>query len=165
VSATTEAFQSLLATMGSDVTFHREEGGVFCPCRTPEGFRSPAWHKAHPIAPVCNEQAVLAPDLKEYQVLASIQPIRSATRRITERATELFGVIEQDDHLGIFPVEWNGNRLDFSKWSEAGEDFIVYDNRRFTVVAADKLPDVDGDPDHHWEVGLRLLKPEAQRPV
>ena len=163
MTVTVETFQSLLLTMGSDVTYHREEGGVFCPCRTPEGFRDPAWHKAHPLEPVCNEQGVLAPDITEFGVKASVQPVRGSTRRVAERAIELFGEVEQDDHLGIFPVEWQGNTLDFAKWSDAGEDYIVYDGRRFVVVAADKLPDVDGDPNHHWEVGLRLLKPVAAR--
>lgn len=163
MSATATAFQSLLMTMGSDVTYHREEGGAPCPCLTPEGFRSPAWHKANPFAPVCNERGILAPVVIEFAVKASVQPVRSSTRRVGERAVELFGEVEQDDHIGIFPVNWNGHALAFNDWSEAGEDFIVYNARRFYAVSADKLPDVDGDPDHHWEVGLRLLKPVAER--
>lgn len=75
-----------------------------------------------------------------------------------ERVSDLLGDIQRNDHIGIFPVEWNGNTLDFSTFSEAGEDFILYDGRRFLVVAADKIPDVDGDPNHHWEVGLRLVR-------
>lgn len=163
MTATVDAFQALLNEMGSNVTYHREEGGVFCPCLSPEGFRSPAWHLANPGEPVCNERGVLAPDIIEEVVRASVQPVRGSTRRVGERAIELFGTVEQDDHLGVFPVTWNGTRLDFSEWSDATEDYILYDGRRFTVVAADKLPDVDGDPDHHWEVALRLIKPESRR--
>jgi hypothetical protein len=165
VAATAEAFQSLLLVMGSDVTYHREEGGAPCPCLTPEGFRSPAWHKANPLEPVCNEKGVLAPVVTEVDVKAAVQPVRASRRRgVVERATELFGEIEQDDHLGVFPVNWQGAKLDFFDWSDAGEDYIVYDTRRFYAVAADKLPDTDGDPDHHWECLLRLLKPESERP-
>lgn len=156
MSATAAAFQALLNTMGSDVTFHREDGGFACSCLSPEGFRSPAWHKAHPYEPVCNEEGTL-PVLTEFVVKASVQPIRSSTRRAVERAVELFGEVQQDDHLGIFPVEWNGKAVDFFGWSDSGSDYILYDGRRFFAVAYDKLPDVDGNPSHHWEVGLRLV--------
>jgi hypothetical protein len=71
--------------------------------------------------------------------------------------------VQSDDKLGVFPCEWYGSTLDFDNWSDAGEDFVVYDDRRFMVVAADKLPDIDGNPNHHYEVGLRLMKTE--RPV
>jgi hypothetical protein len=181
VTATIKTFQAILVRMGSVVTYHREAGGVVCPCRSREGFRSPVWHKANPegIAnpalaglpwnginpPECNEEGFQGAIVTEFFVRAAVQPVRSSTRRVGERAQELFGVIEQDDHLGIFPVTWQGNMLNFHEWSTAGEDYIVYNDRRFAAVAADKLPDVDGDPNHHWEVGLRLLKPEAERPV
>lgn len=147
--------------MGSDVTYHREEGGVACPCRTPEGFRDSAWHALHatdiPVPPLCNEQGFLAV-INEFVVKASVQPATSGIRRTNERAEQLLQDVRKDDHLGIFPVEWEGKTLDFSTFSEAGEDFVLYDGRRFIVVAADKLPDVDGNPNHHWEVGLRLVR-------
>jgi hypothetical protein len=163
VSATSDAFFTLMSEMGSDVTFHREEGGALCPCLSPEGFRSPAWHKTNPLAPMCNEEGRLAPVVTEFMVKASVQPVRSSQRRVGERALELFGEVEQDDHIGIFPTTWNDKTIDFLDWSDSGADFIVYNGRRFFAVAWDKLPDVDGDPDHHWEVGLRVLT--SERPI
>jgi hypothetical protein len=63
----------------------------------------------------------------------------------------------------MFPLEWSGTVLDFRDWSEAGEDYILFDSRRFTIVNANKMPDPDGGGFHHWEVALRLMKTE--RPV
>ena len=147
----------MLNTMGSNVTFHREQGGVACPCRTPEGFRDPAWHRANPAEPVCNEEGFLAV-VTEFVVKASVQPAAYGYRRGESRAEDLLGEIERDDKLGIFPCEWNGQAVNFDNWSDAGEDYILYDGRRYTSVQADKVPDIDGDPNHHWEVGLRLIK-------
>jgi len=149
----------MLNSMGSDVTFHREDDGTPCPCRTPEGFRDPAWHKAHPTEPVCNEQGFLTTPV-EIVVKAAIQPVRigPALSRLNQVADKLLGDVQIDDKLGVFPCVWDGFRLDFEGWSEAGEDFILYDGNRYTAVAYDKLPDVNGDPDHHWGVGLRLLR-------
>jgi hypothetical protein len=71
----------------------------------------------------------------------------------------MFDHIEADDHLGIFPITWGGTFLNFSDWSQSGDDFIEYDGRRYFVVNANKIPDPgDGNPDHHWEVGLRLIE-------
>jgi hypothetical protein len=160
VTATVSRFHALLSQMGSPVTYHREAIGSACPCRTPEGFRDPRWHKENPMRPVCNEQGYLAAPAIQFQVQASVQPISVARSRFAERADVLLGELQEDDHIGIFPVQWGGNTLDFSDWSSAGEDYIIYDNRRFMVVGADKLPDIDGDPNHHFEVGLRLIKME-----
>lgn len=142
--------------MGSDVTYHREEGGTPCPCRTPEGFRDPSWHRAHPSEPVCNEQGFLTIPV-EFMFKGTVQPALSVYSRGSQRANDIFGDIQRDDKLGIFPCAWNGNTLDFRNWSEAGEDFISYDGDRYTVVSVDKFADIDGVPDHHWEVALRLL--------
>lgn len=158
VTTTIAKFHAILEGMGSDVTFHREEGGIACPCRTPEGFRDPAWHRANPLAPICNEQGFINIVVTEALVKASVQPAVSGIRRFNERANELLGEIERDDMLGIFPCEWDGTVIDFTDWSEAGEDYVLYDGHRYVAVSADKVPDVDGDPDHHWEVGLRLVR-------
>lgn len=159
MSATIPQFEALLTSMGSDVTYHKEEGGVPCPCRTPEGFRDPAWHLANPLEPVCNEEGILPEVVTDVIVKASVQPATIGQRgRAAERANALLGDVQRDDHFGIFPVTWGGVTLDFSDFSDSGDDFIVYDSRRFLVVACDKIPDVDGDPNHHWEVGLRLVK-------
>lgn len=159
MSVTITQFNEVLARLGSDVIYHREDGGEPCPCRTPEGFRSPSWHRGHPEAPECNEQAFLALTT-EYAIKGVAQPAQTRYTRADQRANALLGEIQMDDRLGIFPCEWDGHVLNFDDWSDAGEDFIVYDNRRYVVVAADKLADVDGDPNHHWEVGLRLIKTE-----
>lgn len=94
-----------------------------------------------------------------FAVKAAVQPAQSRSfTRSAERVDALLGDVEKDDHIGIFPVVWEGNTLDFTDWGDAGEDYIVYDARRFVVVASDKVPDIDGNPNHHWEVGLRLVK-------
>jgi hypothetical protein len=72
---------------------------------------------------------------------------------------ELFGQVQADDHLGIFPIEYGGYQLDFNNWGRSGEDYIQYDGRRFTVVNVNKIPDPDGgSPNHHYEVALRLIR-------
>jgi hypothetical protein len=156
-------FDSILASNGTPVIYHREEPGVYCPCRTPEGFRSPAWHKANPSEPVCNEQGIL-PVVVNFPVNAFVQPATGGQRgRGAERISLLLGEVQRDDHFGVFPTTWQGNVLDFSTFSDTGEDYILYDGRRFIVVASDKLKDTDGVTDFSWEVGLRLAKTE--RPV
>lgn len=95
-------------------------------------------------------------------VRAFVQPVQSgATRRLTtDYAVELFGEVQVDDHLGIFPLTYGGVSFQFQEWSQSGEDFILYNGRRFLVVNANLIPDpADGAP-HHWECGLRLLKTE-----
>jgi len=93
-------------------------------------------------------------------VRAFVQPVTSArgAKLPVEFLPQLFGVdIEADDHIGLFPHEWNGIRLEFWDWGRSAEDFIEYDGRRFTVVNANLIPDPSGDPRHHWECGLRLI--------
>jgi len=135
-----------------------------CPCRTPEGFRDPEWHDQFPSYTVCNEDGMLdnvqAP--VDLTVKAFVQPIQStrATRLQTEYFTQMFGEVEGDDHLGIFPCEWQGTNLDFEDWPQTGASYILYNNRKFLVVNANLIPDPsDGNPHHHWEVGLRLITP------
>jgi hypothetical protein len=156
-------FLALLNSNASDAVFHRVDSLVECPCRTPEGFRDPAWHLAAPAGtPMCNEEGML-PDPAHSVIItvkAFVQPIQStrATRLSTEALEQLFGTVRADDHLGIFPIQWAGKTLDFRDWSMSGEDYIEYDGQRFLVVNANKIPDPsDGNPDHHWEVGMRLI--------
>jgi hypothetical protein len=97
-------------------------------------------------------------------VKAFVQPIQStrATRLSTEYLQEVFGNIEADDHLGIFPFTWGGVTLDFDEWSQSGEDFIEYNVHRFFCVNANLIPDPgDGNPAHHWEVGLRMIRSDG----
>jgi len=158
MTATVQNFIATLQSMGSTVLYHRESSGDACPCKTPEGFRDPSWHRENPLAPVCNEQGYLAATITQFTVKAAIQPVLARSfRRPSERADDLFGDVQTDDHIGIFPYSWSGNVLDFQDWNESGSDYIEYDGRRFTVISSDKIPDIDGDPNHHYEVGLRLL--------
>lgn len=162
MSRNTGRFLSLLSANGSDATYHRESGGDPCPCLV-DGFRDPQWHEDNPTAPVCNEQGRINVTVVSGVVKAFVQPIQStrATRLSTEYIEAMFGTeIEADDQLGVFPITWGGINLDFRDWSQAGEDYVLYDGRRFIVVNANKMPDTDGDPNHHWEVALRLLKTE-----
>ncbi len=90
-----------------------------------------------------------------------VQPVQAgAVRRLTtEQLMTLFGEIEADDQLGIFPCQWGSNFLNFYEWGPAQEDWIEYNGRRFTAVNANLIgaPDT-GDPFHHWEIGLRLIR-------
>lgn len=159
-----DRFENLLRNHASVVVFHREDTGTVCPCVTEEGFRDPKWHLDNPTEPVCNEIGLLAVPVEE-SVKAFVQPIQStrATRLSAEDLQVLFGEVQADDHLGIFPLEWGGTKLDFRNWSQHGDDYVIYDGQRFSVVNANKLADPGDGLPHHWECGLRLMKTE--RPV
>jgi hypothetical protein len=159
---TVPQFLSLLMTNGSDVRFRRSESMVPCPCRTPEGFRDPVWHLENPSAPVCDANGMLpdAGTTTDIIVKAFMQPIQStrATRLSTEQLLQMFGEIQADDHLGIFPYEWSSVTLSFRNWGRAGEDFVEYNGQRFICINANLIPDPsDGNPAHHWEGGFRLI--------
>jgi len=160
MAGTIDRFHQMLLTMGSDITYHREGGGEDCPCRTPEGFRDPAWHVQNPEEPVCNEQGLLNVVVTEFTFKGAIQGAHTRYFRQAMRVDELLGSVERGDKIGIFPCTWVGNTLDMEGWSDAGEDYLAYDGHRYLVVAADKMPDVDGTTAHHWECGLRLIKDE-----
>jgi len=113
---------------------------------------------------ICNEAGQIIQTPVDVSVKAFVQPIQStrATRLSTEYLQELFGIIEADDHLGIFPVQWGGVTLDFNDWSQSGDDFIEYNGQRFYVINANMIPDPgDGNPEHHWELGLRLIRSDG----
>lgn len=154
-------FVNLVTANGSDAIYHREGAGTIdCPCKTPEGYRDLKWHRDNPTEPMCNEQGELQAAVTELGIKGFIQPVQSgATRRLTsDYATQLFGEVEADDHVGIFPLSWAGTPLDFRDWSAAGEDYILYDSRRFIVRNSNMIPDPAGGGNHHWEVGLRLVR-------
>lgn len=160
--STVPQFLTLLQNKGSDVTYHKDSALVPCPCRTPEGFRDPEWHLAHPLEPVCNDAGFLSnpSTTTDLVVKAFMQPIQStrATRLSTEQLLQMFGEIQADDHLGIFPYEWQSQGIDFYDWGSSGEDYVVYHSRKFTVINANLIPDPDdGNPFHHWEIGARLI--------
>lgn len=159
--STVARFQKLLYRSGSNVIFHRDDSSTPCPCRTPEGNRDPIYHIQHPLAAMCNEAGFLPSGSPDMEVKAFVQPIQStrATRLTDEYLLQMFGQIEADDHLGIFPCEWNGKVINFDDWGQSGEDWVQYDGRRFTVVNSNTIPDPsDGNPKHHHEVGLRLIE-------
>jgi hypothetical protein len=135
---TKATLDGLLKTMGSDVVFHREDGGTRCPCVSPEGFRMPAFHRMNPTAPICNEQGFLNPTIIEVRTKAAIQPPRLRGNRGAQRVDLLLGEVESGDRIGIFPVESAGVRMDFDAWSDAGEDYITYDGKRYLVVELTK---------------------------
>ena len=160
--STVTLFLNLVNVNGSTCRYRRVDSMIPCPCLTPEGFRDPIWHSENPLEPICDENGMLPdPDnTVDISVKGFVQPIQStrATRLSTEYIEQMFGQIQADDHLGIFPCVWSNKTLDFRNWSQSGEDFIEYDGQRFNVVNANKIPDPDGgDPNHHWEVGLRLI--------
>jgi hypothetical protein len=155
-------FIKMLNQGGSPVTYHRDDSMVPCPCLTPEGSRNPEWHIQHPSEPVCNRAGMLPAggSTVEFMVRAFVQPVQAgAVRRLTtEQLQTVFGEIQSDDHIGFFPVEWEGKLLNFYDWGLATEDYITYNGRQFTVVAQNLIPDPsDGNPWHHWEIGLRLI--------
>lgn len=159
---TVEDFNALVLVRGSDVRYHKDESAIPCPCRTPEGFRDPIWHIQNPAAPVCNEAGMLPQPgtTADFIFKGWVQPVQSgAVRRLTsEQIVQLFGEIQSDDHVGIFPVQWEGNVLNFYDWGEATEDWVEYNGRRFTIVNTNLLAAPDtGNPWHHWELGLRLI--------
>jgi hypothetical protein len=155
-------FIGLLHNHGSDAIYHRSESVIPCPCLTPEGFRDPEWHDANPSEPVCDERGFLHDPnaTTEITVKAFVQPSQTtrATRMAPEYLQEMFGEIQQGDHIGIFPCVWNGVQLEFYDWSQNGEDWLFYNGRNYMVVAANLFAAPDtGAPRHHWEVGLRLM--------
>lgn len=159
--STVSDFIGLVSERGSVVVYHRDSGWIDCPCLTPEGFRDPEWHLANPDAPVCNEDGKIPDGAPvDTTVKGFVQPAQSTrlTRLSDEYLTQMFGKIQTDDHVGIFPCEWAGVTLNFRDWSQNGAEYVVYDNRRFMVVNANLVPDPsDGNPSHHWECALRLV--------
>jgi hypothetical protein len=152
----------LVNTHGSSTRYRRVDSLTPCPCRTPEGFRDPEWHLLNPLEPLCDENGMLPdPDATvDITVKAFVQPVqaRGVTRLTIEYIEQMFGTVQADDHLGIFPCSWSGFDLNFYNWSQSGEDFVEYNSRRFNVVNANLIPDpADGNPYHHWEIGLRLM--------
>lgn len=109
--------------------------------------------------PRCNEEGFITV-ATHRAIKGFVQPIQStrATRLNTEYLEVMFGTVKADDHLGIFPYRWNGLTLNFRDWSNSGDDYVEYAGQRFLVVNANLIPDPsNGDPYHHWEVGLRLI--------
>ena len=160
---TTQYFEKLLLQNASEAVYHRDDSTLVCPCRTPEGYRDPAWHLSNPDAVMCNEAGFVPENVIHIPVKAFVQPIQStrATRLSTEYLLEMFGDVEANDHLGVFPHSWGSVTLNFHGWSQSGEDYIEFDGNRYMVVNANLLADASGGlVNHHWEVGLRLISSE-----
>ena len=159
---TKEDFEALALAHASPVVFHRESGGTPCPCLSPEGYRSLTWHRDHPSEPLCNEQGRINAVIVDVAGKAFVQPVQSgATRRLTAEFIEaMFDEVQADDHVGIFPESFAGITLNFNDWDQSGEDYIIYNSRRFMVVSLNVIPAPDTGLFHHYEVGLRLVKTE-----
>ena len=161
MSSVIQDFLNLVATHGSDVLYHKDESVTLCPCLTPEGYRDPIWHLQNPAASVCNSAGMLPSGLTaNFTIKGFVHPVQSgAVRRLTsEQFIALFGEVQMDDHLGIFPCEWGGNVLNFYEWGPAAEDWLEYNARKYTCVSTNLIADpLSGSPFHHWEVGLRLI--------
>lgn len=102
-----------------------------------------------------------SPLTSDFMVKAFFHPVQSgAVRRLTtEQISQMFGEVLTDDHLGIFPVQWEGHTLNFFDWGLATEDWVEYAGRKFTAVSTNLIPDPsDGNPWHHYEIGFRLIK-------
>ena len=159
--STIPQFHQLLQGHASDVIFHRDDSVVPCPCLTPEGFRDPIWHLQNPAQPECNAAGMLpGVGTSNFSVKAFFHPVQAgAVRRLTtEQLSQIFGEVQVDDHLGIFPVQWGGNTLNFFDWGLATEDWVEYVGRKYTAVSVNLIPDpADGNPWHHWEIGFRLI--------
>ena len=153
------AIQDLLQGKGTSALIHIEGDAIPCPCRTPEGYRDPEWHKANPLAPECNAAGFLFTTLLEETVMAFVLPASSI--RNTNYISQLFGEIRVDDHLGIFPVAApDGTVFDFSTWSPANENYIMVGTTKYAVVGYSLVPDPDNTSNqHHWELALRKVDP------
>lgn len=157
-----QSFISLTERKGSNALFHRDYSSIPCPCRTPEGYRDPAWHLANPDFPVCNMGGFLPANDNEIVNIAIkgfIQPLLGQGRRIQQTVgqfEEMLGNIEVSDHYCMFPVTWGGSLLDFSNWSRTGDEYIEYIGQyfthRFIITGATLIPDpATGEMGHHWE--------------
>jgi hypothetical protein len=164
--STVNQFVSLCTLHGSDVFIHRDDSITVCPCLSPEGFRNPVWHLQNPTAAMCDAAGMIpAPGtLLEITIKGFCQPVQSgAVRRlVSEYVLSMFGEIQTDDHIALLPCSWGSTQLNFFDWGQAGEDWIRYNNRKFQVVSTNLIPDPsDGNPRHHWELGLRLVSDYA----
>lgn len=155
--------KSIFERKGAPVLIHREGDTVPCPCRTPEGYRDPEWHKAHPDAPVCNANGFLVNPI-DLTVKAFMQPAQNGRRGMSS-ITELFGQIQTDDYLGMFPLSAGAITLYFDNWTTSGAEYIAYNGMRFIVVGWSLIPDPhDSGKNHHWELALRRINADTFGP-
>lgn len=147
--------------------YRSDDGGPF---KSVGFFNSDNFHDQVPIPNIstdvlveprlCNEEGLIPVAPVDTYVKAFVQPIQStrATRLNIEIVTQMFGEVQADDHLGIFPIQWGGFTLDFQNWSQSGDEYVFYDGQYFLVINSNKIADpANGNPNHHWEVGLRLI--------
>lgn len=148
---------TLFANKGALVTIHREGHTTVCPCLTPEGFRDPIWHLNNPDAPVCNDRGYLPAPI-ETTIKGFVQPTFAMRRIGNQVIEEAFGEIQIDDHIGIFPMVWNNVPVDFENWSQAGDEWVGFNDMEFIVVGWTRIPDpANAQNYHHWECALRRI--------
>lgn len=151
----------LMNKKGTTIVWHREADLAPCPCLTPEGFRDPTWHAAHPQAIVCTDAGFL-PDPFLVNFKGFMQPISMGrTGRgssVRQYVAEMFGDVRVDDYVGMFPYDWYGQILDFSDFSQKGDEWIEWNGWRFIIIAWPLIPDpFDTSKFHHWECLLRRI--------
>jgi hypothetical protein len=151
------SIDTLIERRGAPVLLHTEGDLVPCPCRTPEGYRDPVWHKAHPDEPICNEEGFLD-DPIELNVKGFVQPAFYGGRNVP--ITQTFGEIRNDDHIVMFPMQTpSGVELDFTTWTDTGADYILFNDLKLIVIGWSKIPDPhDASKFHHWELLLRRIE-------
>jgi len=154
------AFLDLVNVKGANVIYHKDASLIPCPCRTSEGFRDPIWHLEHPNEIECNENGFLEDPsaTTEFTVKGFVQPTGSP--KMARYMLTMFDEFRTDDHVGMFPISWQGHDLDFANFDKSGDDYLEYDGKRFIVVGSVKIPDPsDNNKGHHYECALRLAQP------
>lgn len=155
-SISISSFTNLVLTKGADVLYHREADKNPCPCRTPEGFRSPEFHRAFPNYPECNLAGYITSPV-ELSIKGFVQPATGGGRQAAF-IRQMFADVKIDDYIGIFPIIWAGVPLDFSDWSPAGDEYIEFLGMRFIVIGWSRVPDpFNTSAMHHWENSLRRI--------
>lgn len=169
----TDSFTSLIHRKGTTLVYRKDQAlSVPCTCRTEEGFRDPFWHLNNPSEPDCNEVGFLPQPGEQTEIVFKgfIQAVQStrATRLSTEYQIRDFAQFEEDDHLGIFPYEWDGERLRVFEWGRSGED-VIYEpmfDRYYTIANVNNHYDPTvSNVLHHFEVGLRYITAPQNIPV
>jgi hypothetical protein len=131
-------FLKIVERHGSTVTFHRETGGVDCPCLTPEGFRDPAWHLTHrpnqfPLPNAYNYYDGTNPSLAHLTVLWVGIPGAKNIQVADENGNNVYGTTGPTDAQGeaqmTFDATGIGTPTLMVKFSAAGQpafqDYIV----------------------------------------
>lgn len=113
---------------------------------------------SHFDIPVCNDDGII-PVIDERTIKGFVQPAFISSRSISNQfITQAFGQIQADDHFGFFPMTYKDEAIDFSNWSDAGSDWVEFNDMRFLAITQNVAPAPDNaSVSHHWEVALRRI--------